>query len=100
VPAATITFKDNILVIDGELNFQTIPDLWQASLPLLTRASPIVIDCAGIAAANSGALALLLEWIKYAKEVQKPLQFKQLSPQILSIAEIAGIKDLIQSYCF
>ena len=94
---ASAHFADNCLVISGELNFVTVVNLWSESLPLLAKHNALHIDLSRITSANSAALALLLEWLKYARRENKTISFKNTPSQIQSIAAVAGIDNLLLS---
>jgi len=92
---ANISEENNRLVVSGVLNFITVVTLWQQSLPLLAAQRELQIDLSNVTAANSGGLALLLEWLKYAKKMQKSISFIQMPKQLQSMAQIAGIDKII-----
>lgn len=93
---ATITLDHNCLLISGEINFTTAAALWMKSLPLLAQCKNLLFDFSKVTSINSAALALLLEWIKYAKKVSKPIAFRNVSLQLQSIATVAGICSLLE----
>jgi len=94
---ATVFAENERLVISGPLNFVTALSVWKGSLPLLEKYTQICIDLNHVVAENSGGLALILEWIKYAKRTKKTIKFMNVPPQLQSIAEVAGIDFLLSS---
>jgi len=56
----------------------------------------LTIDFAGITEVDSSAVALLLEWRREAARRHKGLQFVNLPPNLLSLAELYGVTELIQ----
>ncbi len=89
--AAIIADEKGQLIVSGELNFATIVGLWKQSLPLLTNRSPIDIDLSQVTLSNSAGIALLIEWLKYAKQNNKAITFHGISAQLQSIAAVAGV---------
>ena len=92
---ATIFAEKNRLMVSGDLNFSTVPLLWQQSLPLMTAAHDLNFDFTKITSSNSAGLALLIEWFKYAKTVGKKIAFSNIPTQLNSIIHAAGIESLL-----
>lgn len=92
---ATIILKDGSLMISGDINFATVMTLWEQSLPLLEKQTHCQIDFSNVRLANSTSLALILEWIKYANQHAKTIQFNHLPVQVMSIAKAAGLEKLL-----
>ncbi|MCD6038895.1 MAG: Sulfate transporter/antisigma-factor antagonist [Gammaproteobacteria bacterium] len=89
---ATIVCEDHRLRVSGELNFKTVEALWKQSLPFLSsQQSSIDIDLSQITMSNSAGLALLVEWLKYAKRENKTIIFHGIPPQLQSIAKVAAV---------
>lgn len=92
---ASVHFSGSDMTVMGELNFVTVISLWNESLPLLKNQDELHIDLAKVTSANSAALALLLEWLKYAKSVNKPVFFQNVPASILSIAAVSGVDKVL-----
>lgn len=95
---ASITLKSDCLQVSGEIDFATAVSLWNESLPLLAQCKTLSFDFSNVNKANSAALALLLEWIKYASSKQKQIIFQHLPAQLMSVAKVAGIEGALSSY--
>lgn len=90
---ASITLQNERLLVSGDINFETAVSLWSDSLPLLTQ-DKLTFDFSGVSSSNSAGLALLLEWVKYAKQNNKVIQLENLPAQIVSIAGVAGVDGI------
>ncbi len=90
---AAIVKQDNRLIVSGDLTFATVNALWQQSLSLLSNSPELNFDFSGAKTVNSAGLALLIEWIKYARQHKKNLHFSQLPDEFRSIGEAAGIPN-------
>lgn len=95
---AKIALDNDSLVVSGDINFETAVGLWDESLPLLSNCKQLSFDFSQVKSVNSAALALLLEWLKYAKEQNKLVSFNQLPQQLFSIAKVAGVEKLLISH--
>jgi len=90
--AASIENKNSHLIISGDLNFLTVPLLWKQSLPLLAVSQELNFDLENITFSNSAGLALLIEWIKYAKQSKKNIHFHHIPSQLDSMIKASGVK--------
>jgi len=89
---------DEVLALDGALSFETIPDVLRASAEYAARPDlpeRLTIDFAGIDAVDSSAVALLLEWRRQAGRRGKTLQFVNLPENLIALARLYGVEDLI-----
>jgi phospholipid transport system transporter-binding protein len=93
---ADITWQNEQLFVSGELTFYNVLALYQTSLAFFNHSAEILyFNFAKLTASDSAGLALIIEWIKYARHHQKTIRFQQLSVDLLSLAKAAGIDELI-----
>ena len=88
-----------ILALDGALSFETLPEVLRASADYAARTDlpeRLTIDFAGIDAVDSSAVALLLEWRRQAARLGKELDFVNLPANLVALATLYGVEDLIQ----
>jgi phospholipid transport system transporter-binding protein len=90
-----IEYKKDFFVISGELNFTTAVKLWNESLALMAKASQLNFDFSAVPSSNSAGIALLLEWVKYAKLHQKSIRFNNIPKQLRSIITVSGIEKIL-----
>jgi phospholipid transport system transporter-binding protein len=94
------TAAGEVLKLDGALSFETLPAVLSQSGEYAARADlpeRLTIDFAGITAVDSSAVALLLEWRRQAVRRQKTLEFVNLPANLLALASLYGVAELIQS---
>lgn len=91
---ASINQNNDRLLVSGQLDFGTVVGLWNTSLPLLSKNQKLIFDLAQVTSADSSALALLLEWLKYADRERKEISFQNIPAQLQSIADVSGIGKL------
>ncbi len=92
---AGIDFQQILIVVSGELNFTTVPKLWKDSLPRLSGYSILNFDLAKVTSSDSAGVALLLEWLKYAKQENKPIQFTNIPAHLSSILSVSGVTQML-----
>lgn len=97
-PTTNIILENNSLLVSGELNFVTVSNLYNDSLPLLASRSTLAFDFSRVTFANSAGLALLVEWALFAKQAKKNITFSHLPAQLLAIIHVAGLDDFLSAY--
>jgi phospholipid transport system transporter-binding protein len=98
-PAGELEIHDGVLAIQGELSFETIPAVLAETAEFAARPDipdQLVIDFAGITGVDSSAVALLLEWRRMAEQRKKKLSFANLPANLLELAVLYGVAELIQ----
>jgi phospholipid transport system transporter-binding protein len=91
--------RAEVLSLDGALSFETLPDVLRASGEYAARADlpdRLTIDFAGVDQIDSSAVALLLEWRRQAARLGKKLEFVNLPENLVALATLYGVEDLIQ----
>lgn len=92
---ADIIFQNNKFLVSGELDCANVMSVYKKSLPQLENCRALEFDFSQLKSSNSAGLALIIEWIKFARQRNKSIQFNHLSTDLMSIAKAAGIDRLI-----
>ncbi|MBL4762293.1 MAG: STAS domain-containing protein [Gammaproteobacteria bacterium] len=92
---AAIKFENNQFYVSGVLCFDSVGDLNKQSRSLFLQASNIHLDLAAVVSADSAAVAILLEWMRFAKAAGKDFKLDNIPPQILEIAAMSGVEDFL-----
>ncbi len=88
--------SDNTYLIAGELNMQTVPELLQEVEKVLSRTQgEVCFDLQGVDRSDSAGLALLVEWMQYARQRERHMIFKNLPQQMHDIARVSGLEELL-----
>lgn len=93
---ANVIFKDNQFSVSGELDFSNVMALYEKTLPQIEKCSALNFDFSEVKSSDSSGLALIIEWLRFAKQHQKSIQFTHISNEIMSIAKAAGLDSLIK----
>ena len=86
------------LALTGTLSFDTLPGVLAQSAEYAARADlpdRLTIAFSRIGGVDSSAVALLLEWRRQAAARGKRLDFVNLPPTLLALADLYGVADLI-----
>lgn len=88
--------SNNTYLIAGELNMQTVPELLEEVETVLSRTQgEVCFDLQGVDRTDSAGLALLVEWMQYARQRERHLTFKNLPQQMHDIARVSGLEELL-----
>lgn len=84
--------------IVGELNMSSVPQLLADMASLFNdNGQTRVIDLSDVSRSDSAGLALLLEWLRLARERDIQLSFRNLPEQMQAIIQVSGLQQLISS---
>lgn len=88
-------FQDQVILLKGELGFSNVMSAYHESLPYLASCHEFKFDFSGVTDSDSAGLALIIEWIKLAKQMRKQIHFKSVSQDLMSIAKASGLDKFI-----
>lgn len=81
--------------VNGALSFATAADLLKQSSPLFTQPQSVGVDLSGVTHSDSAGLALLIEWLRLAKQRGVTLKYSGLPAQLRSLAAISEVEELL-----
>ena len=81
--------------IRGNLTFGTIATLLAESKTLFAAYQRIEISMSNVQQADSAGLALLLEWLSWARGYNRNIVYQNIPDQILAIAQISDVTELL-----
>ncbi len=88
-----------VLVVEGEINFNSSPDFRKAFLKVLdSKAQKAVINLAGVAYVDSSGLATLVEAHQKIKNIGGRLKLASLTPKVKSLFEMTKLEKLFEIY--
>jgi phospholipid transport system transporter-binding protein len=94
VPQMLVENRDGALHLRGPLVFASVGVALTQSLALLPRQGVAVIDMSEVEQADSAALALLIEWRKFAARQGLRLEVQGVPAQLRALAAAAGLEAL------
>ena len=83
--------------VSGVLDATTATDILEQSEPRFAQAQEpqIEVDLGGVGESDSAGLALLIEWMRKAKQSGKKIHFANVPAGIEALARISEVEDLI-----
>lgn len=94
---ADITLENQTLLVSGDMHVSNVMSLHAKSLPLLSQCSQWVFDFSRLKSSDSAGLALIVEWVKLARQQQKTIQLQHLTQHLQSLAKVAGLERVLMA---
>ncbi len=97
-PAADVAFDvtaDGRASVRGPLTFATVGALLKSGTDFLTGRSSGRIDLAGVQAADSAGLALLVEWLSLSGASGCTLKYENIPAVFLQLARLSDLEPLL-----
>src|SRR5690606_15080958 len=61
-----------------------------------SQSASIEVDCSGITSSDSAGLAVLIDWLAFAKRRGKHLHYVAVPEQIRALARISEVEELLE----
>ena len=85
----------NTLRAQGDLDFESVATLWNATESLFAADPPTRIDLHGVGRANSAGVALLVAWLGRVQRRQQAVAFINVPAQMRAIIEVADLDTVL-----
>ena len=79
----------------GDLTFATVNGLLNSARPIFAPIASLNIDLANVSSSDSAGLALLIDWMRLAKQDNKNIVFHNIPVQMLAMAHASGLDELL-----
>lgn len=81
--------------LHGELTFTTVAEALKLTAPLFTGRDSLRFELDGIGRVDSAGVALLIEWVRRAREAGVSLLFAHLPARLWAIIRVGGVEKLL-----
>lgn len=95
---ATILRSEGELQLVGEISFTNVTTLRKMGDQLIQQVDRPLLNLAQAQCQDSSACVLILAWMRGARAQGKSIQLLEIPDHLLAVAEVYGIKDVIQSH--
>ena len=86
---------DGKFALHGELTFATASGALEESKDLFSDLARIELDLSDVSEGDSAGLALLLEWVNWARNYVREIRFINIPSEIIAIAQISEVDDML-----
>ena len=81
----------------GTFGFATARAILERSRGLFDGVAVIKVDFSGVSHADSAGLAVLLEWVSWARAVGHEIRFFDVPAQIRAVAQISEVEGILHA---
>ena len=81
--------------VSGVLDASTAREVLEESEARFEQFDKLDIDLGGVGESDSAGLALMIEWLRLARQWNKAIHFANVPAQIQALARISEVEDLI-----
>jgi phospholipid transport system transporter-binding protein len=81
--------------VSGALHFLTVGRLLNEGEEAISAGRAQRIDLGGVTASDSSGLALLIEWLSFARAAKQPLKYENIPQQISELAHLSDVEELL-----
>lgn len=89
-----ISTESEWMVVQGNLTIETVPQLFESGLQHLTD-DDLNVDFSRVDSVDSAAVSMLLGWTRAAQRSRHELRVKGLPEDLLSLARLYGVAELL-----
>lgn len=79
--------------VSGALTFETVPNLYKESTVWFEGKGDLTLDLAQVTNTDSAGLALLIEWLRRARDAKCSLRLTNVPAQVQSLMRINNLQD-------
>jgi phospholipid transport system transporter-binding protein len=83
------------ILVSGELSFDTAVSGIAMTEQLFAETAILDVDLSDVTHSDSAGLALLIEWMRQAQQLNKPIRYFNMPAQMLAMAEASGLEELL-----
>jgi len=81
--------------LEGRLTVDEVPGVYHDHLDWKHDGPPAAIDLSGLEATDSSAVALMLEWLSWARKAGKSLELQNPPDSLHTIAGLSQVEDIL-----
>jgi phospholipid transport system transporter-binding protein len=93
---AFVAVSDGVYRLEAALTFATVARLRPKGMQIIEAQSQgLTLDLKAVPNADSAGLALLIDWLAYARSQSRTLKYSEPSAALLSLARLSDVEKLI-----
>jgi phospholipid transport system transporter-binding protein len=91
----TFDADKHVIRVGGELSFATVNAVLSQTKNVFESVTDLNIDLAAVTRSDSAGVALLIDWMRIAKDASRKIVFHNIPAQMLAIASASGLDELL-----
>jgi len=94
-----LELREGVLFLSGDLTLYSVNQFYTEGSKILSHEPSLWLDLSGVEKFDHALPALLLAWRAQAKRLDKPFSLKHLSKDMLMLARLSGVDDILLDCC-
>jgi phospholipid transport system transporter-binding protein len=96
--SADLQVNDGALVVSGVIDLSTVTEILADGRAAINAVSDgsLTLDLSAVTRTDSAGLALVVDWVRVARQRGLDLKIVGASSQLSAIAQVSGLDDLLQ----
>lgn len=90
-----LEIKDGILWVNGSIHFDNVVSVCQQGILTMKTLENIKVNLQGLLQGDSSALALLTEWVREARRLNKAIVFTHVPTFMQDITKVCGLDGVL-----
>lgn len=90
-----IQLQEQGLMVQGDLNHNSVASLWQDRKQWLTSSGPVVFDMSQVVQVDSAGLAFLIQLKAELQQAGRDMQLQGMQEQFWAFAKVNGVVELL-----
>lgn len=86
---------DGVWELGGDVTLASVTSLYQQGDTLAASANEVIVDMSPVGRIDSSSIALMLAWCRVARAARRRLTFRNVPPQVMSVAKLCGVAELL-----
>jgi phospholipid transport system transporter-binding protein len=87
--------EHKVLHLSGDLVIGSVSSLLNQANSLFSKHRQIIIDFEDVPRVDSAGLALLLEWVEWARDNDASIQFRNVPDALIKIAKLSNVEEML-----
>jgi phospholipid transport system transporter-binding protein len=94
---AAVSASGDTLALSGVLDYESVLDVEVEGRQWLQGAAPAQckLDLAAVSYSSSAGVALLLGWLRVARQQRKSLQIQNMPADMAALVQVSGLADIL-----
>jgi len=86
---------DGSFALTGSLSFKNVTALRSQGIDLFSEADTLVVDLSDVQRSDSAGVALLVEWMRFARSQDKTISYLNIPQQMLAIVRASSLDSIL-----
>lgn len=88
--------SDSLIQVSGEMHFENALELkLLGEAAIKNSADSLEVNCSEVTRAGSAGVSVLLSWMRYALAIGKDLTFSHIPADLLGVAKVSDIDEIL-----